>query len=160
MPPHFLAEPALALGPRQWADGVTDVDAAARNECLPDDSQRLELVVEMVQRVVKDSSVEAVPPWHLSDGHGLELGQGVKGDRSFADVGDTLPSDLDHVFGDIDARYPVTAAGEKLAEPAGAAASVENLCPNIEAQVVDEVRERVEALRELEARWSAKGLGS
>jgi hypothetical protein len=160
MPPHFLAEPSFAFGPREWADGVTDIDAASRNQRLPDDSQRLELVVEVVQRVVEDSCVEAVAPRHLSYGDGVEFGHRVEGHRSFPDVGDTLPRDLDHVLGDIEARHPVTAAGEKLAEPAGATANVENLCPNIEAEVIDEVGERMEALRELEARWSAKGLGS
>src|SRR5206468_2263071 len=133
VPPHFLAKPALALGPRQRSDGVTDVDAAAGDECLPDDSQRLEFVVEVVQRVVEDSSVEAVAPRHLSDRDGVEFGEGVEGRCSVVDVCDTRPGNLDHVPGDIDARYPITAAGEKLAEPAGAAANIENLCPNIEA---------------------------
>ena len=71
---------------------------------------------------------------------------------------DPLAGDPHHVLGDVDAGHPVAAAGQELAQPAGAAADVEHLGADAEIEPLDDVRERAEALAQLVAGRSAERL--
>ena len=53
---------------------------------------------------------------------------------------------------------PVAAAGEVLAQPARPATDVENLCSGAEPELLDDVRERPQAARELVVRWGVERL--
>ncbi len=89
----------------------------------------------------------------------MELGERLDAlaDR-FLDRRDALAGDPDHVLRDVDAGHPVAAAGKELAQPAGPAADVEHLGADAEAEPVDDVRERAQALAQLVAGRDAERL--
>ncbi len=136
-----------------------DEDLAAGHEGLADDAQSLDLVVEVVHRVVKDRCVESVSPGQAEDRHRMELGERLDSlpDRRL-DGGDPFPRDLHHVLGDVDAGDRVAAAREELAQPAGAAADIQDLRAHTQVEPRHDVRKDAEALDELPPRRDAERL--
>jgi hypothetical protein len=91
----------------------------------------------------------------------VELGQGVDTLADlFRDSRDSETRNLDHVFGDIDARDPISAAGQKLAHPTRPTANIEYLRTHAEAELVNDMRERAQTRRELEVRRGAERFSS
>src|SRR6188508_153383 len=147
---HLLDQLPLSFGAVRRLRALADVDAPTGDERSPDHFERGDLVVEVVHRVEEDRRVEPVLPGHVLHGHGVELGARLGRLPDWAvDRGDALPCDLDHVLGDVDPGHLVAAARQKLAEPAGPAADVEDPRAEPQTQLLDDVRERPQSERQL-----------
>ena len=83
---HLLDQALLSGRPRGGEHAFVDEKLATRNKGSSDHLERLDLVVEVVHRVVEDRGVESALPRHLPNGQCVELRLGL-------DAWPTSPSD-------------------------------------------------------------------